>query len=516
MVLMNASQYPNLIYLSLLGIKATHRAGYTVERRLGSEEYLFEYFESPVTLEGNSERRSYPGSVFILYTPRQRQYFRADKPLTHTWFQVSGDGVAECIERYNIPVNRGIEVADMDFLPTLLEEARRHTIRKPRYWEDAITAVFRSIFRRLARELFQDDLATESPYRKQLLATMHAVRATVYKDLKRRWTVEDMAALANMSPQRFGAVYRSFFETSPIDDLIDVRLRHADLLLKHLPITVVAAAHHSGFNTGSYFHVLFRKRMGRSPRALPKTNERFLKTVVEENMFESCEAAKRVHLLYLRPVGYWSFDQEGPRIVDNLGKHAPALLQGDVQWPPGRQGRCALGFDGAARAVIPEAIVDTSQSYTVCVWLAHSCPGRMTAVSIGNWHHGAFYLQYIESEGGYKFAVTVSDRDPLAIFVLAQTQTVHGEWNHVAGVHDAQSKEIRLYINGRLEGKTEYLTPWRADGSTYFGCCQVRDMFVDHWTGAIDDLRLYDSALNDNEIRRLYEADLIRDEIQAS
>jgi AraC-like DNA-binding protein len=506
--------YPNPIHLSLLGIKAAHKAGYTVDRRLGSEEYLIEYFESPVVLEDAKRRRPYSGNAFILYTPRQRQYFRADSPLTHTWFQVSGEGVAECIERYNIPVNQAIEVADMDFLPALLEEARRHAIRKHRYWQDAVTEIFRSVFRRLARALFPHDLTQESPYRKQLLATMHSVRAAVYKDLARKWTVDDMAAMANMSVQRFAVVYRSFFETGPIDDLIDVRLRHADLLLKHLPITVVAAAHHSGFNTGSYFHVLFRKRMNRSPRALPKSSGRFLKTAaVEENLFESCETARRVHLLYIRPVGHWSFDQEGEAVIDDLRRHSPAQLHANVSRTPGRQGGSALVFDGASHALIPETIVDTSRSYTVCAWLTHRPAERMTAISVGNWHHGAFYLQYIESEGGYKFAVTVSDRDPLAIFVLAQTPTKHGGWNHVVGVHDAENQEIRLYINGRLEGRTAYRTPWRADGSTYFGCCQVRETFVDFWAGAMDDIRIYDSALADIEIGQLYKAEQVRDEI---
>lgn len=513
---MSTSPYPNPIHLSLVGIKAGHKAGYTVDRRAGSGEYLLEYFESPVVLEDCRGRRRYAGNVLILYEPKQRQYFRADGPLTHTWFQVHGAGVAECIVRYGLPVNQAIEASDLDFLPALLEEATRHKIRKHRYWEDAVTELVRSLFRRLARALFPRELVAEPPYRKQLLAVMHRVRAEVYKDLKRRWTVDDMAALANMSVQRFAVVYRSFFETGPIDDLIDVRLRHADLLLQHLPVTVVTAAHHSGFNTSSYFHVLFRKRMKRSPRALARNGERFLKTAaVEENLFESCDAARRVHLLYIKPVAYWSFDQEGGAVIDDLGKHSPALLHNSVEKVAGREKGCALGFDGTSYALIPETIVDTAHSYTVSAWLSHSRAGRMTAISIGNWHHGAFYLQYIENEGGYKFAVTVSEKDPLAIFVMATTATGHGEWHHVTGVHDRENQEIRLYIDGRLEGKTSYTTPWYADGYTYFGCCQVRDTFVDHWQGAMDDVRIYDTALTGAEIAELYHAETVERELEA-
>ena len=37
--------------------------------------------------------------------------------------------------------------------------------------------------------------------------------------------------------------------------------------------------------------------------------------------------------------------------------------------------------------------------------------GEMTAVSSGNHHHGAFYLQYISDSGGFQFAASRSPKD---------------------------------------------------------------------------------------------------------
>ena len=504
---MNAKPYPHSISLSLVGVDATHDSGYTVDRRTGSDEYLFEFFDSPVVLQDSRERRQYSGSVFILYAPGQRQYFRADGPLTHTWFQLSGAGVADCVEQYKIPVNQAVETAHPDFLAPLLREALQHQARKHRHWEDSVTEACRNIFRRLARALFQTDPVEMSPYQKQTLAAMHQVRAQVYKDLKRRWTVDDMAALANMSAQRFAVAYRWSFGTGPIDDLIDVRLRHTEMLLRHLPLTVVDAAQHFGFNTGSNFHVLFRDRMGRSPRKSAGASEMPPMPAAPENPWEDTHAARLVDLLYISPSGHWSFDQSGGAVVDDLGKHPPAVLWNGVSKIPGRREGYALHFDGTGHAVIPETVVDTSAGYTVCAWLLHDSSGRMTAVSIGNLHHGAFYLQYISSEGGFKFAVTVSERDPLAIFVASSTPSVDGEWRHVTGVHDAERREIKLYIDGVWEGTTPYETAWRADGATYLGGCEVMDTIKDRWRGAMDDIRIYDRALSDAEIAELYQGD---------
>jgi len=497
--------YPNPIVLSLLGINATHEQGYTVDRKTGSDDYVFEYFDSPVFLQDDTKRQAHKGSVFILYTPGQPQYFRADAPLKHTWFQMSGEGVAECIDRYNIPVNQAVPVDHPDFLTPLLEEAQRLLVRKQQFWEDALTEIGRSLFRNLGRTLYHKNSTELSPFQKDLLATLHKVRAQVYKDLKRRGTVDDMANLANMSPARFAIAYRSNFGTGPIDDLIDFRLRHAEILLRYLPISIVDAAQHSGFNTASNFHVLFRERTGKSPRDLRKMNGRSMNFITDtENPFQGWEAAQKINLLYIRPVGYWSFDLADDVVIDDLRKHPKAQLVNNVTFAPGRLTGQALHFDGTGYATIPEAIVDTSHSYTVCAWLLYDQAGRMTAVSIGNAHHGAFYLQYITLDGGFKFAVTRSDKDAMGIYVVSSEPTVDGQWYHVTGVHDAERHEIRLYLNGRLQGITSYKTPWRADGSTYFGSCHVMDTMIDRWYGSIDDIRLYDTTLSEAEIETLY------------
>jgi len=503
---MTAAPYPNPIHISLIGINATHESGYTVDRRIGSGEYLFEFFDSPVLLQDENGRRSYDGNVFILYSPGHRQYFRADGALTHTWFQISGSGVEQCLDKYQIPVNRAIETSRPDFLTPLLEEARRQMVRKHRYFEDAVTEVGRSLLRHLARTLYQSDQVELSPYQKHMLATLHSVRAQVYKDLQRRWTVDDMAALANMSAPRFAVAYSSHFGIGPIDDLIDVRLRHAEVLLRHLSISVLDAALLSGFNTASNFHVRFRERMGRSPTGLRRGHERAAASTLDpERLFELSPEAQRVSLLYLNPVGYWSFDRIGATVADELGKHPPAVLHVNATHAPGCNGGHALRLDGASHAVIPEAVVDTSRSYTVTSWLLHDKFSRMTAISIGNVHHGAFYLQYIPAEGGFKFAVTPSAREPMAIFVVASEPSEHGRWYHVAGVHDRSKQEIRLYVDGALIGTTPYKTAWRTDGETYLGCSLVTDRFTDYWTGMMDDVRIYDRALSGEEMQMLYQ-----------
>ena len=511
---MVASELLPHIEIRLLGIDAQNVSGYTVDRPHGTEDYLLEFFDTSVDLIDVDGRRRFDGGVLILYGPGQRQYFRAHGPLRHTWVQLSGPGVEECILRYSIPVGRAIEIGRPDYLNALLDEARGQMVHRQGpsrlhgHWEDAVTEACRTLFRKLARTLYQPAVTEPSPYEKQQIALLHRVRSQVFKNLRRRWTVDDMASLASMSAPRFAVAYSSYFGTSPIDDLIDVRLRHAELLMRALPIPVSDAARLSGFNSASNFHVRYRERTGLSPKRQHRLEAPMRPDVADaETLADYSEATRQLELLYVRPIAHWTFDEGEGGIVDNLRRHPVAAVTGNVERVPGFRDGLALHFTGDSYAAVPEAVVDTGGSYTVSAWVSADRPNRMTAVSIGSDHHGAFYLQYIPLEGGFKFATTVSERDPSARFVIGQVEVEDGRWYHLTGVHDKEAHEIRIYVDGALKGKRPFNSAWTAEGVTYFGACRLLDTIIDQWIGRIDGVRLYDSALTDAEIARIYRLD---------
>jgi len=503
--------YPCPIWISLCGISEKQDVGYTVDYQTSSDEYHFVYFETPVTLGSVFGLQQFDNPVFVLYTPNQRQWYRADAPLLHTWFRMSGPGVSQCISECNIPINQPIKTKQLEFLAPLLETAQRQIVRNRKHSADAVTEIGRSLFRRVARKLYADTTNPTNPLQKDQIVSMQRVRALVFKDFRRRWTVEEMAAFSNMSATRFAVVYKSVFDIAPIDDLIEFRLRHADVLLRHLPISIAEAAERSGFNSASNFHVLYQERVGKSPRARQKvasiapSGNKSSKAVAAD-----LNDARLVDLLHIEPICHWSFDQAGNVIVDDLKKHLPGSSSNGVTKVPGRDGGRALHFEGSGYVVFPEAIVDTSRSYTISAWLLHDVEGRMTAVSIGDTSHGAFYLQYISTsgDGGFKFATTVSERDHLAIYVTNKSISANGVWYQVAGVHDAERREIRLYVDGVLQGSKPYKTAWKTEGSTYVGATQVMDQIADYWRGSIDDVRLYDRVLTESELRILAELPL--------
>ena len=102
-------------------------------------------------------------------------------------------------------------------------------------------------------------------YQQQARETLRQVRTTVHSDLAYPWTVAAMADLAHLSASRFTAIYTELFGASPLDDLIDSRIKHACTLLDQTSFTIENIAALCGFNTPAHFSRLFRKRMGCPP-----------------------------------------------------------------------------------------------------------------------------------------------------------------------------------------------------------------------------------------------------------
>jgi hypothetical protein len=150
-------------------------------------------------------------------------------------------------------------------------------------------------------------------------------------------------------------------------------------------------------------------------------------------------------------------------------------------------------------------VVDLSGSFTVAAWVRlDSIKGDHTAVSQDGGEVSGFYLQRRADTG--KFAFVLPDQDSNGAGVVAansKTNAAIGKWYRLVGVRDARNRQLRLYVNGALEGEAPLNTPWWAYGHTVIGRAMRAARQADFWPGAIDDVRLYARVLSPSEIRAL-------------
>jgi AraC family transcriptional regulator of arabinose operon len=267
-------QSPEPIQVIELAIDAIHGRGFTLDVPEPSPFYTFTYYNCPIVLEDVRGRREWPAGVSIIKAPEDPRYVSAESTdLLNTWFHFEGPGVLPCLTKYGVPTNTVLDLGDLPFLRPILEEARRERTQQPLYWQDAVSDLLRRLFRELGT-LISDLDNSLTPAQRKSERMLRDIRMHVHSDLARHWTVSEMAAFGGLHPTWFATIYTKQFGVSPMNDLLNARLKHAEALLRHLPMTVTHISAACGFASVEHFTRLFHKRMGCTPGQIRKQGKR--------------------------------------------------------------------------------------------------------------------------------------------------------------------------------------------------------------------------------------------------
>ncbi|MDQ2903302.1 MAG: DUF5127 domain-containing protein [Chloroflexota bacterium] len=212
-------------------------------------------------------------------------------------------------------------------------------------------------------------------------------------------------------------------------------------------------------------------------------------------------------------VGYWKLDEgSGTNAADSSGNGNNGTLSGGPAWTTGKIGT-ALSFNGGTGVDIHRSVLNTSGSYSVAAWVQLTNIGNWsTAVSQDGTTISGFFLQYTNpgagADGG-KFAFSVVSADSTGGTSVRATSAftpLANRWYHLVGIHDAGSNQIKLYVNGTLVATRSVVPAWNATGETVIGHAKWGGGSVDFWPGLIDDVRVYNRVLSDQDVRDIYNA----------
>jgi hypothetical protein len=206
-------------------------------------------------------------------------------------------------------------------------------------------------------------------------------------------------------------------------------------------------------------------------------------------------------------IAYWNFDEStGTSANDSSGNNHTAFLYNGTSWTSGKVGSSAVNFDGANNLVgINIDDMNLTNTFSYSFWanptMTHEIDSERTSGYAG--FDGERYVLspswYESGEVGAGVSVGTngvsvyengdSDMAPVLVYNAA----ISG-WTHITVVY--QNKQPKLYINGTFvrTGLTSrqgivHLTPDYIGGG-----------FYGYYGGSLDDIRIYNRALTDNEI----------------
>lgn len=204
-------------------------------------------------------------------------------------------------------------------------------------------------------------------------------------------------------------------------------------------------------------------------------------------------------------IAYWPFDEgEGATANDDVGT-VDAELVGNPSWTDGRKTH-ALTFDGKGDYLdTGKALIDTTGDYSVEAWVQLDDRDRFqTAVSQDGQIVSGFYLQYSAEDDSLAFGAPTHDATGEVVRATAGEQPETGRWYHLLGVRDVSARAFRLFVDGELIDETQYCPGFETNGSFVIGRGRWDETNLNYWRGAIDEVRVYDRALTENEIAERY------------
>ena len=194
---------------------------------------------------------------------------------------------------------------------------------------------------------------------------------------------------------------------------------------------------------------------------------------------------------------YWPLDEGSGTTADDRVGDDDLTLRPGATWTTGQSGS-ALQFDGSTgHAETAGPVVDTSGNFTAAAWVKlDRTNGWLTALGQDGPVMSTFFLQ--KTGDSNRFSFSTAGGRALSTFVPEA-----GRWYHLVGVRNAATQTHTLYVDGVNQSSfTQCFNP-ESDGPFTVGRARWGSRDVDFWPGAVDQVHVWDRALNAEEVAEL-------------
>jgi hypothetical protein len=202
--------------------------------------------------------------------------------------------------------------------------------------------------------------------------------------------------------------------------------------------------------------------------------------------------------------GWWKLDErQGTTAVDWSGHNHHGVLYGNAQWTDGYHGSALTFADDVYVEMTGYPGVTGTDARTCCAWIRTT----KTNTEIFSWGQnvaGQKWIVRVDTTGGLRVEVNGG-------YTYGATYIADDQWHHVAVVFENDGSpdvvDAQLYVDGQLDtvaASQAAALDTAATGTVRLGESPWHNT---PFIGQIDDARIYDKVLTEDEIQRVLRSD---------
>ncbi|MGV9326105.1 LamG-like jellyroll fold domain-containing protein [Streptosporangium sandarakinum] len=243
-----------------------------------------------------------------------------------------------------------------------------------------------------------------------------------------------------------------------------------------------------------------------------KPVDHWLGSLDEIRLYDRTLTSEEVHDLAGAPATEQVFlpldEGTGTTAQDVSGNYRLGTLGAAASWTTGKVGTGAVRFDGGTETVSAAGpALRTDAGFTVTAWAKlDTDDGQTRTVLSQDARQGSgFQLRYDGGTRKWQFALPESATDTqLTLSAQAGDSAQAGAWTHLAGVYDAASQEIRLYVDGVKVAWEKATATVNALGAFQVGRGRQAGAPATPFAGTIDDVHVWTGVRTADQIKEEY------------
>ncbi|MFD9419050.1 LamG domain-containing protein [Streptomyces goshikiensis] len=203
-----------------------------------------------------------------------------------------------------------------------------------------------------------------------------------------------------------------------------------------------------------------------------------------------------------------------PTVIRDLSGSIGLRMGEDASVVPlGGRHEVKMRGNSKSYAQASERVVDTTKSFTVTARLYNLAEKTSRiAVSQGDGESFTFELggDQVNGKLTWMFRVQTDDKGAAATAVtVAAGPAPKKDRTTLTATYDAEKKTIALYVDGKPAGKAEQVPAiWQGPGPFQLGRARHHGLWSGSWSGSMDRVRVFDTALSDEQVAAYQEGKL--------